>query len=120
MHQSVNNLLRRLSGSQGFGGNVFGGPIIHGHHGKALSGSYAPHCWINPGCCSGEQFVQSVSFFFGHHRHVFLLVLVPQHTERLSTFHRMKYVYGLWVDKIIHDFEHIATGIKTNKQNLSS
>jgi hypothetical protein len=117
-HQRVNDFLRCLPGGEGFCGDVFGGKIVHRHHLEAFPGGYTLDGGIYGGRGSGQQFIQCVRFCFGHHGHVFLLILVSQHTESLAASHGVKNISGPLINKVIHDFKHIARGIKPGEQKF--
>jgi len=120
----VNNLLRRLSGGEGFGSNVFGGKIVHDHHLKTLAiaiinGSNPADTGIDLRRGFGQQLVQSICFFFCHNRHnSSLLILISQRAVLFSALHRMKYVCCILIDQIIHYFQQIATCVKASEQEL--
>jgi hypothetical protein len=61
-----------------FGDDVLSGKIIHRQHFEPLPRGYAANGGINGRGCPGQQFIQGISFFFGHSIHI---VLFQYYTE---------------------------------------
>jgi hypothetical protein len=84
------DLLRCLSGSERFGGDVFNGKFVQRYHLETLPGSYTSDGGVYLGRGFSQQLVQIIGFFFGHGSHEFLLILVSQHTEAFTAPHGVK------------------------------
>jgi hypothetical protein len=100
-----------------------GGKLINFHHTGHVPCKVTGSTGINGGGSLRPEFVQSISFFFGHSCHAILQVsgkrlnrFPSEGSPRFTALHRMEYVNVPVANDIIQNFQQVCIGIKADKQ----
>jgi hypothetical protein len=106
-----------LVGCLGAGKDIIRRNFVQGVQKSALAGKNTGPGKIDLWGRFRPSLVQSIVFFVCHIRHS-LLLYAHHFPELLSAFHRMKNLYCLVVNMVIHYFKQIAGPVKADRNIL--
>jgi hypothetical protein len=119
-HQIADNLADAPVGGVSLNVEPRGAKPVNFHQMSHVPRKVTGAAGINGGGGLRPEFIQGVSFFFGHSCHTILHVskkhFPGERSPGFAAFHRMKYVDVPFFNKIIQNFKQVGIGIKADEQ----